>query len=432
MRILMISALYPPMVSGVASHVADVSTALANRGHDVTCLCGSELDADSSPSSRLRIKRRRLLRPAALNSNAAPAASFAAIDQDLSDSIGQYDLIHCHNAHLYTGALADLAFSQRGKISLINTVHDHFGQGIRIDVLQRNWNELIYVSDFVRARLPSQRPSVTLNLGIDLKRFTPKGPSEQQLMTLERPIIYHPGRLLPWKGVEVGLDAFIRLRRRLDRGTLVLTNSDTAGPEESIPRELKRKLQDMAALASISDCIFFIDVEYVDVPSAMRSSDLIWYPTTGEESYGLTPLEAMACGVPVIVTDSGGMVETSVPGLTNIVVPRGDSHALADAAYSLLTDQAKREHIIKSALQNIKNFSLETYVERLMTIYALTKTLYKNGDVLADLMSDVTAPGYWSALGANDLDAGQERAVARPRRRARPVQRSLTGCMRGW
>jgi len=368
-RILMISALFPPMVSGVANHVADVSIALANRGHEITCLCGSELDDDSSPNSNLRISRRRLLLPEALNNNAVPAASFAAIDQDLSDTISKYDVIHCHNAHLDTGALADLAFSQVGKLSLINTVHDHFGQGIRTDVLQRNWNRLIYGSDFVRARLPSQKPSVTLHLGIDLKRFTPNGPSEPQLMTLERPIIYHPGRLLPWKGAEVGLDAFIRLRKRLGRGTLVLTNSHIAGVEASIPRDLKRKLQDKATLAGISDCIFFIDAEHADVPSAMRSSDLIWYPTTGEEPYGLTPLEAMACGVPVIVTDSGGMVETSVPGLTNLVVPRGDGHALANAAYSLLTNQAARERIVESSLQNIKNFSLDMYVERLMTIY---------------------------------------------------------------
>ena len=365
----MISALYPPMVSGVANHVADVSIALANKGHEVTCLCGSELDADSFPTGNLRINRRRLLLPAVLNSNAAAAASFSTIDQSLSDTVNKYDLIHCHNAHLDAGALADLAFSQMGKCSLINTVHDHFGEGLRTDVLQRSWNKLIYGSDFVRARLPSKRPSVTLHLGIDLKRFTPNGPNEPQLMTLERPVIYHPGRLLPWKGAEVGLGAFIQLRKRLGRGTLVLTDSDIAGVEASIPRELKRKLQDKAALAGMLDCIFFIDAEHVDVPSAMRTSDLVWYPTTGEEPYGLTPLEAMACGVPVIVTDSGGMVETSVPGWTSLVVPRGDGDALADAAYSLLINQAERERIVKSALKNIINFSLDMYVEHLITIY---------------------------------------------------------------
>ena len=371
MRILMISALYPPMVSGVASHVADVSTTLAKMGHEVTCLCGSELDDDSFPGSNLQIKRRRLLQPDALRNVAT--VSFAEIDQEVPQVISRYDLIHCHNAHLYTGILADLAFSQFGRLSLINTVHDHFGHDLRVDVLQRNWNRLIYASDFVRTCLPSQLTSVTLHLGIDLKRFTPNGPGEPRLMHLERPIIYHPGRLLPWKGAEIGLDAFIRLRKWLGRGTLVLTNSDAAGVETSIPQELKQKLQDKAALAGISDRIFFIDAKYPDVPAAMRSSDLIWYPTTGEEPYGLTPLEAMACGVPVIVSDSGGMVETSVPGITSLIVPRGDSHALADAAYSLLTNQTEREHMITSARRNIENlFSLDMYVERLVATYMST------------------------------------------------------------
>ena len=374
MRILMISSLYPPVLSGVANHVEELNSVLTSRGHEVTCLCGSEVDSDSLSSSNLRIKRYRLLLPSNLNKEVASSAPFKAIAKDLSDTIRSYDLIHCHNAHLYGGAIADLAFSQLGKLPLINTVHDHFGQAMQIDVLQQNWDRLIYVSDFVRTRLPSQKPSVTLHLGIDLKHFVPYGPGEPRLMALERPIIYHPARLLPWKGAEVGLDAFIRLRERLGKGTLVLTNSDIAGVEASIPRDLKQRLQEKATLAGISDHIFFIDVEHGDLPSAMRSSDLVWYPTIGEEPYGLTPLEAMACGVPVIVTDSGGMAEISVPGVTGLVVPREDSDALADAAYSLLTDRAEREHVIQSALNNVRNLSLDMYVKHLLTIYRSTKT----------------------------------------------------------
>jgi glycosyltransferase involved in cell wall biosynthesis len=370
MRILMISALYPPVLSGVANHVAEVCSILVRTGHEVTCLCGSGLDADTTLSDGLRIERRRLLLPAALTDRVAGSAAFAAVERHIPDTIDDYDLIHCHNAHLYGGAIAGLAFSQAGRLPLINTVHDHFGEGMRADVLQQPWERLIYVSDFVRARLPSQRPAVTLHLGIDLKRFTQDGPRDPRLMSLERPVIYHPARLLPWKGADVGLAAFIRVRERLGSGTLVLTNSDSAGVETSVPAELKRKLQEMAARAGISDRIVFIDVEHAGLPSAMRACDLVWYPTTGEEPYGLTPLEAMACGVPVIVTDSGGMAEVSMPGLTGLVVPRGDRDALASAAYSLLVSKARREHVIQAALRYIKNFSLDLYVKRLIAIYA--------------------------------------------------------------
>jgi glycosyltransferase involved in cell wall biosynthesis len=372
-RILMISALYPPVLSGVANHVADISAALAAKNHKVTCLCGSDIDADDSVNDNLTIRRRQALQPVALKGGTA-TAWLADIQSYIADSVRDFDFIHCHNAHLYAGAIADLAFSQAGRLPLINTVHDHFGQDMRADVLCREWDRLIYVSDFVRARLPSLRPSLTQHLGIDLNHFTPYGPSEQRLMTLERPVICHPARLLPWKGTEVGLEAFIQLRARLGRGTLVLTSSDTAGVEASVPQDMKRKLQDKARLAGIFDNVAFVDVEHANLPSAMRACDLIWYPTTGEEPFGLTPLEAMACGIPVIVTDSGGMAETIVPGSTGLVVPRWDYDALAKSAYFLLTNQAEQERVVQSALRSIGNFSLDFYVERLSAIYSSSAT----------------------------------------------------------
>ena len=105
------------------------------------------------------------------------------------------------------------------------------------------------------------------------------------------------------------------------------------------------------------------------MPSAYRAADLVWYPTADDEPFGLVPLEAGACGVPVVVTASGGMVETTISGTTALVVPKGDRAALAESALAVLGDESLRSRLVAGAAQHVRRFSLERYVERLENIY---------------------------------------------------------------
>ena len=77
------------------------------------------------------------------------------------------------------------------------------------------------------------------------------------------------------------------------------------------------------------------------MPRWYRSADLLvaapWY-----EPFGLTPLEAMACGVPVVGTAVGGLTDTVVDGVTGDLVPARDPHALGTAIRRLLADRIRR------------------------------------------------------------------------------------------
>jgi glycosyltransferase involved in cell wall biosynthesis len=77
------------------------------------------------------------------------------------------------------------------------------------------------------------------------------------------------------------------------------------------------------------------------MPALLRSADLVlctpWY-----EPFGLVPLEAMACGVPVVGSAVGGLLDTVVPGVTGALVPPRDPAALAVAVRQLLADPALR------------------------------------------------------------------------------------------
>ena len=70
-----------------------------------------------------------------------------------------------------------------------------------------------------------------------------------------------------------------------------------------------------------------------------------WY-----EGFGLPPLEAMACGVPVVTTDCGGVLEYAIDGYNSLVTPIRDPTALAQAIQRLLSDR----HLAAQLIQNLE------------------------------------------------------------------------------
>jgi hypothetical protein len=92
---------------------------------------------------------------------------------------------------------------------------------------------------------------------------------------------------------------------------------------------------------------------FKELPEAYGMADIVVYPTSGEEPFGLVPLEAMASGKPIIVTRSGGLTESVVDGVTGFVIPKEDSALLANRLTALLErpelaqrmGQAGRQHV---------------------------------------------------------------------------------------
>jgi glycosyltransferase involved in cell wall biosynthesis len=101
---------------------------------------------------------------------------------------------------------------------------------------------------------------------------------------------------------------------------------------------LKRIAKDLG----VEDRVIFRGrVERVQVPQLLRSADAVvcypWY-----EPFGIVPLEAMACGVPVVVAQVGGLVDSVVDGVSGIHVPPRSPSSLAQALHDLLADPKRR------------------------------------------------------------------------------------------
>jgi D-inositol-3-phosphate glycosyltransferase len=170
--------------------------------------------------------------------------------------------------------------------------------------------------------------------GVDLEHFTPEGPRE--LRRTDRLRIVTLSRLVPRKGIGDVVEALAHV----PHAELAIAGGGE-GPDLVTDPEARR-LSALAREAGVADRVYLRGrVERADVPPLLRSADVVvctpWY-----EPFGIVPLEAMACGVPLVVSSVGGLVDTVVPGMTGLHVPAREPRAIARALRSLAADPARR------------------------------------------------------------------------------------------
>jgi glycosyltransferase involved in cell wall biosynthesis len=177
-------------------------------------------------------------------------------------------------------------------------------------------------------------------------------PYIQKLKNSEKKIILTIYRQEYWKGFHLSIDAITTLyKHRKDIYAIIIgdtTHTLYAFPHKKIgwlPREELRKYYSVA--------------------------DVFVY-TSLFEGFGLPPLEAMACGCPVVMTDSLGSRDYAVPGVNSIVVQKNPK-AIAVAINELLSNDSLRDSLIREGLQTAKNFSIDiaaTKFEKVLRMYS--------------------------------------------------------------
>jgi glycosyltransferase involved in cell wall biosynthesis len=175
--------------------------------------------------------------------------------------------------------------------------------------------------------------------GVDLEFFTPASPPARA----ERPTFLYVGRLRRYKRIDLVIRAIARLRERGCDAELLV-----AGRGEG-----ERALRRLATRLAVNDRVRFLG--YV---SEERKRDLLrsaWANVflSPKEGWGITNIEAAACGTPVVASDSPGLRESVVHGRTGVLVPQGDLGALADALEQL----ARRRELVESYGRNALAFS---------------------------------------------------------------------------
>lgn len=211
---------------------------------------------------------------------------------------------------------------------------------------------------------------------VDTTRFRPEDKTEARRrlgLPPNEPVVVYVGRMLPRKDVRNAVRALAELKRRPGAGEplplLLLVGGETREPDETATPEIGA-LRRLADDLGVADRVRFLGRRQPDELRWCYAAGDIAVTTPWYEPFGLTPLEAMACGRPVVGSAVGGIAFTVADGETGLLVPPRDPAALADALRRLLADPARRERMGRAARDRVEaSFTWRTVGERTAALY---------------------------------------------------------------
>ena len=263
-------------------------------------------------------------------------------------SMERPDVVH---AHFWMSGYAAIVAARSLDIPVIQTFHAlgvvkrrHQGQrdsspperiGVESAIARRADHIVATCSDevFELVRMGAHPNNISVvPCGVDLSLFHPSGETEDRDPQLRRLVVV--SRLVERKGIGNVIAALPDLP-----GTELVIAGGPAPDRLDVDQEARRLL-DLARRLHVADRVTLRGRIGRDrLPALLRSADVVvcvpWY-----EPFGIVPLEAMACGVPVIASAVGGLVDTVVDGVTGLHVPPREPAAAAAAARRLLSDPA--------------------------------------------------------------------------------------------
>lgn len=276
---------------------------------------------------------------------------------------GDFDIVVLENCPGYAYKL-----SQRGYHNLVLHLHNELlhSNSRYHDIIFNSLTKILTVSDYIKERVSSIQPSnkiQTIYNGIDLNIFSPK-----DISTINRNrigfsesdfIIVYSGRINNEKGISELIAALLNLRDIPQIKLMVLGSSffDIAKNENNFVRSLKNKAKEIE-----SKIVFTGFIPYNQVPDYLQIADIAVLPSMWEEPFGLTIVEAMAMGLPLITTRSGGIPEIC-EGVATIVERDHIVNNLASAIIDLYKHPEKRQQMAAASLERARLFNKETFAK---------------------------------------------------------------------
>lgn len=283
------------------------------------------------------------------------------------------DLLHVHYAipHASAAFMARAILRKKGRnIPFITTLH---GTDITLLGKDASYEPVITFaineSDAVTAVSESLKKDTLDNFQvdrevqvipnfIDIERY--HGLFEQKLRDSYAPngekILVHTSNFRPVKRIEDILHAFAKLKEQLPVKLLLIGD----GPERSRVQQLCKELNTCDSVQLLGK---------LKRPEKIMAISDLYIQASEHESFGLSALEAMACGVPVVSTDPGGIPEVVEHGVSGLLGPVGGVEQLAKNAYDILHDPAVHERYKANASARSKHFDIHTILPEYIKLY---------------------------------------------------------------
>jgi len=214
-------------------------------------------------------------------------------------------------------------------------------------------------ADVARRGIASDRIA-TVHCGMDHGAYS----LDSTISKFDRPTLLYVGRIKRYKSVDVIIKALPAVIEKVPDARLVVVGSG-----DNLP-ELKQLAARLGVAGQVEFTGFVSSAEKVDW---MRRSHVIVNPSP-KEGWGLTNIEANACGTVAVASDADGLRDSVKDGETGLLFPWGDHRILAEKVVRLLKDQQLRERLETNAIAWARTFTWDRCAEETM---ALVDTMVK-------------------------------------------------------
>ena len=287
---------------------------------------------------------------------------FEQVYKDLKKK--DFDIIVLENSPGHTYKL-----SLRGyKNIILHLNNDLLNSNSRFhDIIFNGLTKILTCSNYIKDRVSTISKSDkihTLYNAIDIQSFTPKEHStvsRKDLGLLDGDfVIVFSGRINKDKGVSELIDAMLKIKDKSDVKLMIIggTFYGNAGDEDDFVKALKDKAKHLG-----NRIVFTGFVPYEKIPDYLHLADIAVLPSMWDEPFGLTIAEALAAGVPLITTRSGGIPEIC-EGVATIVERTDIVKNLTTAILDLYKNPGKRKQMAVKSIERAKLFDKESYSEK--------------------------------------------------------------------
>jgi N-acetyl-alpha-D-glucosaminyl L-malate synthase BshA len=361
-----------PTYGGSGVLASELGKFLAKRGHEIHFI------TSTIPYRLQRDFQERIyfhtvdMEPYPLFEHPPYDLALAAKMKDVFMSEG-LDLLHVHYAipHAISAFLAAQLMKPR-PVPIVTTLH---GTDITLVGQEKSFfditrfgidasTKVTAVSDYLKERTETVfsplKPVHRIHNFVDLELFRHHAFAchRGNFATPEQVVYIHISNFRPVKRIPDVIRIFAKLREQVD-GVLVLVGE---GP-------MLREAKELAAQLGVQKHVRYLGKQ-LDIVSLLGAADVLLFPSE-VESFGLAPLEAMACEVPVIATRSGGIPEVVAHGVTGFLADVGDVDTMAAHAVELGRSPDLRKSMGKAGRKSAeRNFHPDTIIPQYEAIYA--------------------------------------------------------------
>lgn len=190
-----------------------------------------------------------------------------------------------------------------------------------------------------------------IHCGIDAEIYS----FNPEVLKSEDPLIIYLGRLKKYKSVQHLIKAFARLKTRVDRATLVILGDG----------DYRMALESLVKALRLEDAVTFTGFVSTDLKVEFLRKAWVAVCPSLKEGWGLTNIEANACGTPVIAADVPGLRDSVRHGSTGRLYPYGDLVQLEDDMHAILSDSVLRDTLAENGRAWAAKFSWDDAAEEL-------------------------------------------------------------------